>query len=211
MKIMQLCVGMIATNCYIVYDENTREAAVIDPGDNARSILKAVEQEKLTVKYVMLTHAHFDHLLAAHGVLEATGAQYVVPEGDLWLLKYENMEDFGGMARSYVEDTPDIVAKEGTQITFGGLTATYMNTPGHTPGSSVIRIGDCLFTGDTLFRHECGRCDLTGGDFGKMLQSLKRLHDLEGDYKVLPGHEGISTLSEERPVNPYMLQAVGKR
>ena len=92
MKIMQLCVGMIATNCYIVYDENTREAAVIDPGDNARSILKAVEQEKLTVKYVMLTHAHFDHLLAAHGVLEATGAQYVVPEGDLWLLKYENMK-----------------------------------------------------------------------------------------------------------------------
>ena len=211
MKIMQLCVGMIATNCYIVYDENTREAAVIDPGDNARSILKAVEQEKLTVKYVMLTHAHFDHLLAAHGVLEATGAQYVVPEGDLWLLKYENMEDFGGMARSYVEDTPDIVAKEGTQITFGGLTATYMNTPGHTPGSSVIRIGDCLFTGDTLFRHECGRCDLRGGDFGKMLQSLRRLHDLEGDYKVLPGHEGISTLSEERAVNPYMLQAVGKR
>ena len=211
MKIMQLCVGMIATNCYIVYDENTREAAVIDPGDNARSILKAVEQEKLTVKYVMLTHAHFDHLLAAHGVLEATGAQYVVPEGDLWLLKYENMEDFGGMARSYVEDTPDIVAKEGTQITFGGLTATYMNTPGHTPGSSVIRIGDCLFTGDTLFRHECGRCDLKGGDFGKMLQSLKRLHDLEGDFKVLPGHEGISTLSEERAVNPYMLQAVGKR
>ena len=210
MKIMQLCVGMIATNCYIVYDENTREAAVIDPGDNARSILKAVEQEKLTVKYVMLTHAHFDHLLAAHGVLEATGAQYVVPEGDLWLLKYENMEDFGGMARSYVEDTPDIVAKEGTQITFGGLTATYMNTPGHTPGSSVIRIGDCLFTGDTLFRHECGRCDLEGGDFSQMLRSLKRLHDLEGDYKMLPGHEGLSTLSEERVANSYMLQAVGK-
>ncbi|MFQ6840477.1 MAG: MBL fold metallo-hydrolase [Agathobaculum sp.] len=151
MKIMQLCVGVVGTNCYIVYDENTREAAVIDPGDNAPSILKAVEQEKLSVKYVLLTHAHFDHILAAHEVLEATGAQYVVPEGDLWLLDRGNMGQFRSLARSYVQDTPDIVAKEGTEVTFGGITATYMNTPGHTPGSSVIKMGDCLFTGDTLF------------------------------------------------------------
>lgn len=211
MKIMQLCVGMVATNCYIVYDENSREAVVIDPGDNAPSILHAVQEEKLTVKYVLLTHAHFDHILAAHEVLAQTGAKYVVPEADTWLLSRENMGQFRALARSYVQDTPDILATEGTQITFGSLTATYMNTPGHTPGSSVIQIEDCLFTGDTLFRHECGRCDLEGGDFGLMLRSLKRLYDLEGDYKVLPGHEGISTLSEERVANPYMLQAVGKR
>lgn len=210
MKIMQLCVGAVATNCYIVYDETSREAAVIDPGDNAPSILHAVREEKLTVKYVLLTHAHFDHILAAHEVLEKTGAKYVVPEGDLWLLKHENMRPFRALARGYIEDTPDIVATEGTQVTFGNLTATYMNTPGHTPGSSVIQIEDCLFTGDTLFRHECGRCDLEGGDFSQMLHSLKRLHDLDGDYKVLPGHEGLSTLSEERVANSYMLQAVGK-
>ena len=210
MKIMQLCVGAVATNCYIVYDENSREAAVIDPGDNAPSILHAVAEEKLTVKYVLLTHAHFDHILAAHEVLEKTGAKYVVPEGDLWLLKHENMRPCRALARGYIEDTPDIVATEGTQVTFGNLIATYMNTPGHTPGSSVIQIEDCLFTGDTLFRHECGRCDLEGGDFSQMLHSLKRLHDLEGDYKVLPGHEGLSTLSEERVANSYMLQAVGK-
>ena len=93
MKIMQLCVGVVATNCYIVYDENTRDAVVIDPGDNARSILMAVGQESLTVKYVLLTHAHFDHILAAHEVLQKTGAKFVVPEGDLWLLKRENMGD----------------------------------------------------------------------------------------------------------------------
>ena len=211
MKIMQLCVGVVGTNCYIVYDENTREAAVIDPGDSAKSILHAAQQEQLTIKYVLLTHGHFDHVLGAHGILEATGAQYVVPEGDLWLLRRENMGQFRAMAHGYVEDAPDIKAVEGTEITFGGLTATYMNTPGHTPGSSVIRVGDCLFTGDTLFRHECGRCDLEGGDFGQMLASLKRLHDLEGDYKVLPGHEGLSTLAEERVANAYMLQAVGAR
>nr|WP_297180042.1 MBL fold metallo-hydrolase [uncultured Agathobaculum sp.] len=211
MKVLQLCVGMVATNCYIVFDEVSREAAVIDPGDSAPSILHAVDEEKLTVRYVLLTHAHFDHILAAHEVLEKTGAKYVVPEADTWLLKRENMGQFRAIARGYVEDTPDILATEGTQLTFGGLTATYMNTPGHTPGSSVIQIEDCLFTGDTLFRHECGRCDLEGGDFGVMLRSLKRLHDLEGDYKVLPGHEGLSTLAEERVANPYMLQAVGKR
>lgn len=211
MKVLQLCVGMVATNCYIVFDEVSREAAVIDPGDSAPSILHAVDEEKLTVRYVLLTHAHFDHILAVHEVLEKTGAKYVVPEADTWLLKRENMGQFRAIARGYVEDTPDILATEGTQLTFGGLTATYMNTPGHTPGSSVIQIEDCLFTGDTLFRHECGRCDLEGGDFGVMLRSLKRLHDLEGDYKVLPGHEGLSTLAEERVANPYMLQAVGKR
>ena len=210
MKLLQLCVGMVRTNCDIVYDEATREAAVIDPGDNAKSILHAVNEEQLNVKYVLLTHAHFDHILAAHEVLEATGAQYVVPEKDIWLLSRDNMGQFRGLARNYVQDTPDILANEGTEVTFGGMTATYMATPGHTPGSSVIRIGDCLFTGDTLFRHECGRCDLEGGDFSAMLRSLKRLHDLDGDYKVFPGHEGISTLNEERAYNPYMLQAMGK-
>ena len=104
----------------------------------------------------------------------------------------------------------DIQAEEGTELTIGGLTAYYMNTPGHTPGSSVIKVGDVLFTGDTLFRHECGRCDFEGGDFNQMLASLKRLHDLEGDYKVLPGHEGLSTLEEERRNNPYMRQATGR-
>ena len=76
--------------------------------------------------------------------------------------------------------------------------------------SQFTLYGDCLFTGDTLFRHECGRCDLEGGDFSAMLRSLKRLSELEGDYKVLPGHEGISTLDEERAANPYMLQARGR-
>lgn len=208
MKIMQLCVGVVGTNCYIVYDENSKEAAVIDPGENAASILSAASKESLAIKYVLLTHAHFDHILAAHEVLEKTGAKYVVPEGDLWLLKRENMGQFRSFASTYVEDVPDILANEGTKVTFGDLTAVYMNTPGHTPGSSVIQINDCLFTGDTLFRHECGRCDLEGGDFGQMLHSLKRLHDLEGDYKVLPGHEELSTLSEERVANSYMLQAV---
>jgi len=199
---------MVGTNCYIVYDENSREAAVIDPGDNAPSILKKVSDEDLSLKYILLTHAHFDHILAVHEIKNATHAKYVVPEGDVWLLKRENMGIFKSAARGYVEDTPDILASEGTEIGFGGMKAVYMNTPGHTPGSSVIRIGDTLFTGDTLFRHECGRCDLEGGNYRQMLSSLKRLYELEGDFNVLPGHEGLSTLDDERKFNPYMKQAL---
>jgi len=198
----------VGTNCYIVYDEATREAAVVDPGDNAPSILRAVKKENLEVKYILLTHAHFDHILAAHDIIRETGAKYVVPEADVWLLKRDNMGQFRSAAEGYIEDAPDILAKEGTEITFGNITASYMNTPGHTPGSSVIRMGDALFTGDTLFRGSCGRVDFEGGNMRQMLASLKRLYELEGDYKVLPGHEGISTLEDERRYNPYMGQAM---
>ena len=211
MNIQTLTLGPLANNCYLVRADESSRAVIIDPAANSKKLLAALQEQGLTLEAIFLTHAHFDHILAAHEVLAATHAQYVVPEGDLWLLKRENMGQFRSLASAYVEDKPDLLANEGTQVTFGGMTATYMNTPGHTPGSSVIRIGDCLFTGDTLFRHECGRCDLEGGDFGQMLRSLRRLHDLEGDYKVLPGHEGISTLSEERAANPYMAQAVGRR
>lgn len=210
MKILHLVVGMVQTNCFIFYDENTMEGAVVDPGDNASSILKAIRDEKIKLQYVLLTHGHFDHILAVHDVVEATGAKLVCPKDDLWLLHREAMGEFRPWAQNFVETPVDIEAEEGTAVTIGGLTAYYMNTPGHTPGSSVIRVNDVLFTGDTLFRHECGRCDLEGGDFGLILRSLKRLHDMEGDYKVLPGHMGMSTLEEERRCNPYMRQATGR-
>lgn len=210
MKVMQLCVGPVATNCYIVFDEATREGIVIDPGDQAKSILHAIQEENLNISYILLTHAHFDHILAVQAVKEATGAKLVLHQEDAWLLKEENMGQFRRIVKNYQEPTVDIWAQEGTQISFGGMTATYLHTPGHTPGSCVIEIGDCLFTGDTLFRHECGRCDLEGGDFDKMLDSLARLSRLEGDYHVLPGHDSTSTLEEERNSNPYIRQALAR-
>lgn len=210
MKILQMQVGAIGTNCYIIYDENSREGAIIDPGDNAESILGAVEKENIAVKYIFLTHAHFDHVLAADAVQKATNAQLVLHENDRYLLKKETMNDFRPFIKNYTEPRVDIAAQEGTEVTFGGITATYLHTPGHTPGSCTIRMGDCLFTGDTMFRHECGRCDLPGGDFNQMLSSLKRLSELPGDFHVLPGHEASSTLEEERHANPYVRQALAQ-
>ena len=208
MKILSCCVGVLDTNCYIVYDEESLSAVVIDPGNQAEDIMQVVEENHLHVTYVMLTHGHFDHILAAHEILQKTGAKYVVPEKDLWLLDEKEVSSVPEVKEVYVPDQPDILAQEGTELTFGTLTAHYMNTPGHTPGSSVIRIGDALFTGDTLFAGDCGRCDFEGGNPKQMMQSLERLHDLEGDYQVLPGHDDFSTLETERKNNVYMIKAV---
>lgn len=208
MKILHLIVGMVATNCYIFYDENTMEGAVIDPGDNAKAILKTIEDEKINLKYVLLTHGHFDHILAVHDVVSATGAKLVCNKDDLWLLNKNAMGQFKSFAKNFKETPVDIEAEDGTEIKVGGLTAKYISTPGHTPGSSVILVGDVMFTGDTLFRRECGRCDLEGGDFPTILRSLKKLYNMQGDYKVLPGHDAFSTLEEEREYNRYMREAI---
>lgn len=208
MKILHLTVGMVATNCYIFYDENTMEGAVIDPGDNAKAILKTIEDEKINLKYVLLTHGHFDHILAVHDVVNATGAKLVCNKDDLWLLNKNAMGQFKSFAKNFKETPVDIEAEDGTEIKVGGLTAKYISTPGHTPGSSVILVEDVMFTGDTLFRRECGRCDLEGGDFPTILRSLKKLYNMQGDYKVLPGHDAFSTLEEEREYNRYMREAI---
>ena len=210
MKLIQLHVGVVQTNCYVFYDENTMEGAVIDPGDNAAAILREIDRAGAKITYILLTHGHFDHILAVHEISEKTGAKLVIQKEDEWLLSYDDMGEFRPYARHYVPTPVDILAEEGTTIQVGGLTAEYLHTPGHTPGSCCIKVEDVLFTGDTMFRHECGRCDLKGGDFSLMLQSLKRLHDLPGDYRVLPGHDSITTLSEERARNPYVRQALGK-
>lgn len=208
MKILHLTVGMVATNCYIFYDENTMEGAVIDPGDNAKSILKTIDDEKIKLQYVLLTHGHFDHILAVHDVINATGAKLVCNKDDLWLLNKDAMGEFKPFVKNFKETPVNIEAEDGTEIKIGGLTAKYISTPGHTPGSSVIVVEDVMFTGDTLFRRECGRCDLEGGDFPTMLRSLKKLYNMQGDYKVLPGHDAFSTLQEEREYNRYMREAI---
>lgn len=214
MKIRQFCVGDVATNCYLVYDERTLEGAIVDPGDRADMLLAEIENKKVKLKYILLTHAHFDHILAVGALKKATGAQVVVSRKDEYLFDAgASLSPFGAYGRQLMNrfDFPgaDIWAEEGTEVSFGGMTAKYLSTPGHTPGSCTIILDDCiLFTGDTLFCQSCGRTDLPGGDWREMLKSLKRLYDLRGDYRVLPGHESLTTLEQERASNPYMRQAV---
>ena len=215
MKLLKTCVGDVGTNCYLIFDEASREGAIIDPGDNAPQLMKMIRDNQVDLKYILLTHAHFDHILAVAEIKRQTGALVVVHAEEKYLYQADaGLDAFGAYGRQiknrYNFPGADIEAQEGTEVTFGGMTAHYYHTPGHTLGSCTIQIGENLFTGDTLFCQECGRCDLAGGDFSAMLRSLKRLHDMEGNYNVYPGHMMVSTLDFERKCNPYMKQAVSQ-
>lgn len=209
MKVWTLVVGGIATNCYIAADEETREAAVIDPGDDAQRILELLRENALTPRYIFLTHGHFDHILAVPELKKETGAQIVIHEADAPCLTDASLS-LGPYRRGGQGVPADIRAVDGQAFSLGALTFTFMHTPGHTRGSCVIVCGDVIFSGDTLFCGECGRCDLPGGSYPAMLASLKRLSGLAGDYHVYPGHDAQTTLEAERRTNPYMREAMGE-
>ena len=196
MLIKCLTVGQIETNCYIVTDPDTLQCAVIDPGDESNTIMNYLEDNRLTAKYIFLTHGHFDHTMAVGPVHDETGAPVCMNERD------EGSGDY-----RFAPPAGSIRYREGDQFHVGNLTFQVMETPGHTPGGVCLLCGQALFSGDTLFRDSCGRTDLPGGDMPALLRSLKRLHDLPGDYEVYPGHMQTTTLDRERRFNYYMKYA----
>jgi glyoxylase-like metal-dependent hydrolase (beta-lactamase superfamily II) len=198
--------GVVSTNCYIVSDPQTGEAAVIDPGDGADKILAYLRRNSLTARYIFLTHGHFDHMLAMEAVRKETGAPSVIHKADADYLRNPALSSPFGIRTSPSE--PDIQTSHGDTYPLGGQTIEVLHTPGHTPGSICLRSGNSLFTGDTLFEDDCGRCDLPGGDYGVMLNSLRFLASLEGDYTVYPGHDVSTTLSRERAHNINMREAL---
>ena len=205
MEIKVLPVGELGTNCYILEDEEAKLAAVIDPGDEAGRILTQVREDGMQVKYILLTHGHYDHTTAVPELHEKLpGAQIYIHQAD--------SHGAGGRLFPLAGQVDDLLLyDEGDTLTLGGLTIEVMNTPGHSLGSVVLKVENVLFTGDTLFAGSCGRTDLRGGNYEQMLQSLKRLALLEGDYHVLPGHDVASTLDRERQTNYYMKEAMGRK
>ena len=181
-----------STYTYLLAERAGGEALLIDPVlEQADKYVTLIEQLGLRLVLAVDTHIHADHVTALGTLRQRTDCLTAMSE----------------MSRAECVSVP---LHEGDRLRADGLGLEVLYTPGHTDDSCSLLMSDRVFTGDTLFRHECGRCDLEGGDFSAMLRSLKRLHDLDGDYKVFPGHEGISTLNEERAYNPYMLQAMGK-
>ncbi|MBE6972878.1 MAG: MBL fold metallo-hydrolase [Ruminococcaceae bacterium] len=204
MNIKILPVGELGTNCYILEDEVSKLAAVIDPGDEAGRILDQVKKDGVQVKYILLTHGHYDHTTAVPQLHEA------LPDAEIYIHQADSHGAGGRLfpLSSQVDDL--LLYDEGDVLKLGELTIQVMNTPGHSLGSVVLKVGDVLFTGDTLFAGSCGRTDLRGGDYGQMLASLKRLALLDGDYHVLPGHDVSSTLARERQTNYYMKEALSQ-
>lgn len=200
MTVYGMPLGMIEANCYIVADEDTKLCAVIDPGDESNCVMDYLERNKLTCRYILLTHGHFDHTMAANAVAEQTGAT-------VCMSKLDANPDISGPQYRFTPPAGTIWLNDGDELTVGGLTFRVMATPGHSPGSLSFVCQDCIFTGDTLFRDSCGRTDLPGGDMKQLLRSLKRICDLPDNMEVYPGHMDATSLDRERRFNYYVKYA----
>ncbi len=199
MKVIRKILGELETNCYILFDEETREAAVIDPADEAETLRGELEGLGAALRYILLTHGHRDHTLAAPRLHELfpEAAVYIHPadKGVVGIYHYPMEELIGPELKLY---------DEGDTLPLGGLTVEVLHTPGHTGGSVCLKCGMALFTGDTLFAGSMGRVDLPGAQPDRMMASLKKLKELPGDYDVYPGHMETTTLARERQYNLYL-------
>jgi glyoxylase-like metal-dependent hydrolase (beta-lactamase superfamily II) len=191
MNIRKLTLGLYQTNTYLL--ANDTEAVVIDPGYEADTILDALAGK--TLKAILLTHGHFDHVGAVKELVAETGCE-------VWIHAAEStmppMVTAGPLYFTHTYDEGDTVSP------IAGLELTVLHTPGHTPGSVCLLMGKEMFSGDTLFACSFGRTDLPGGDPRKMMESLRRLASLQGNFFIHPGHGGSTTLDAEKRFNPYM-------
>ena len=199
MKMITLPLGALETNCYVVYDEASKACALVDPGAMPQVILDTLAKNDLTLQKILLTHAHFDHT----GALRALHEKF--PDVPIYV-NAQDIDETLNMSQGNLVYTDTFL--DGDEISMPPLTFRVLATPGHTRGSSCLICGDTIFSGDTLFEGCCGRTDLPGGDGAQMLASLKRLAELPGDYHVLPGHGGDTTLERERRTNYYMREAM---
>ena len=194
MEITVLTLGGYMTNCYILRQEASSKCLIIDPGYEAGRILSVLQQKQLEPEAILLTHGHFDHVGAVQDLAAETDCDVYIAEADLSL---PPMITNGNLY--YTHTYP----ASGT-LNLAGLAIRVLPTPGHTPGSVCLLVEDTMFSGDTLFQGSCGRTDLPGGSWEQIAASLKTLAALPGDYRVLPGHGGETTLDRERQSNPYL-------
>lgn len=201
MKVTKFLSLGFSANCYAL--EIGDEAALVDVGAVTPEILSYVAEKGDKIKYILLTHNHFDHIYGVPEVLQSCSAKLVIHEQDGINLTNPlyNLTRKVGLPEFTTE--ADILLKNGDELPLGDKTIKVIHTPGHTQGGACYVIDDVIFSGDTLFRGTIGRTDFLDGDFSLLLNSLKKLSTLKGDYKVYPGHEEATTLSDEINNNPY--------
>jgi len=201
MIIESFVVGPLETNCFIIAEEKTREAIVVDPGDEPDRILDVIKEKDYNIKYIVCTHAHFDHVGAVPEIKNGTGAMVAIHRDELEA--YKQSGEFASLWGYEIEalPNPDLFVSEGDILKIGDLTFEVLHTPGHSPGGICLFGEGIIVTGDTLFAGSVGRTDFEGGDIENLKMSFKRLMALPGDMKVLPGHGPLSTISRERVDN----------
>lgn len=205
MEVIRIPAGIYAANCYLIYDEISKEGIIVDPGGDADDIINKIEELGLKIKNIVLTHGHGDHIAAVLPLREYTKAKVAVHRDDAYLLKDGRKNFSSSMAMGTVEFEADILLKEEDTIEFGNILCKVIHTPGHTPGGISLEIEDCLFTGDTLFAGSIGRTDFEGGSFKEIINSIKtKLLVFPDDTKVYPGHGPSTTIKMEKLHNPFL-------
>ena len=204
-----LPVGILQCNCSILGDETSREAIVVDPGDDIPKIMAILNRHHLTVKQILITHAHIDHIAGAARLKQLTGAPILYNPRDLPLVKMMDAQA-GWLDMPTPEvHSPDDTLEDGRLITITGLTGNILHTPGHTQGSVCLHLPDqnLLLAGDTLFAGSVGRTDLPGGDGPTLIRSIhEKLLPLPDATIVIPGHGPKTTIGQERETNPFLKQ-----
>lgn len=206
MKIEQYCVGEVATNCYFLINDETKEMLVIDPGDSAKMLAEKIRQKNLKPQAVLLTHGHFDHAMAAEELAENFGIKIYAHEAEKDTLEQpgRNVSSMIGRGESY---HADVFVTDGEILKLAGMELKVLHTPGHTEGGCCYYLEQekVLFSGDTLFCQSVGRTDFPGGSMSKIVRSIKeKLLALPDDVRVYPGHMDLTTIGRERTGNPFL-------
>lgn len=216
MIVERQAVGPFFKNGFVVACEATREAVLIDPGDEVPALLAFAERNRLAIRHILLTHAHVDHVTGVAAAKRAIGAPVYLHRDDLFL--YERAVQAGAMFGLTVEPQPpiDVFYAPDQTIAFGGYETRVHHTPGHCPGGVCLQIGrkgergNDLFVGDTLFAGSIGRTDLPGGDYNTLITSIRTVLFAFGDDAIVhPGHGPDTTIGQERLTNPFVTMANG--
>ncbi len=210
MVLIRLVVGPLQVNCFILADEKTKDAVVIDPGDDAADILKIIKGKDFKVRYIVNTHGHFDHVGANKAVRDATGAKILMHEADAPLLADAVDQAIVFGMRVTNPPRPDRFVGDGDVITAGEVSLKVLHTPGHSPGGISLLEQGMVFTGDALFAGSIGRTDFPDGDLMTLIRGIKKkLLTLPDDTRVFAGHGPASTIGEERRDNPFLNKESG--
>ena len=207
LKVTDISFPGFTANCYLVTDMSTGESFLVDPGAYGKrqsDYIKSQGIDKLS--YILLTHGHFDHMLGAEKFRQEFSAKVVIHclDEDKLSSAVGSLYSHFDRDNSFAPTSADITVKDGDTLPFGKETIEVIHTPGHTKGGVCYKIRDLLFTGDTLFKGTIGRTDFPDSDEMEMLESLIRLDKLDMNYKIYPGHEGVTTLDFEKQTNKYM-------
>ena len=204
-EIKSMTLGMVATNCYLIINKETKEALLIDPADNALRISNVIEENVCTLKAILLTHGHFDHIMALNELKKRYNVPVYAHEEEEDVLKQSSLNMSGMIGQIYTTQA-DIYVKDGEHLKLAGLDIIVLHTPGHTKGGVCYYLPEekVLMSGDTLFHCSIGRTDFPTGSMSQLVRSVKeQLFVLPDDVQVYPGHDSVTSIGYEKQYNPF--------